>query len=323
MATFRQPAIGLITLLFVAIIIGSFAPHGIPDPDQDQGCFCHNGGVGVWANGTDIGLFFEINVDSGNSFVLNITSKQIAVQVSPAFMTWSPNDADNAKFGFNPQQVNDNSPQDQNPNQGTITALFKITAPKDPGSYVITILAQGSLFPFTVLVKQGVPVLGHFAAITKVKSPMQAKAGASVGINVTLQNMGAKPLTLYIYATSTNSTLFDKVYSKSPVSGNGTVALSGVFVMPNGNLTLRIHSGHVGDDGDVDDAAYTVSITQPRPIAVGVGGPIYFAYGQWGPWMPALMILLAAAVGAALGAGTVVRRKGKETRAELKKPADR
>ena len=67
---------------------------------------------------------------------------------------WTSTLKDNKKFSFNPQIVNDNSPQDLSQKTGTVTALYTITAPAtlQSGLYEIVLSAQGTYLTFWVFV---------------------------------------------------------------------------------------------------------------------------------------------------------------------------
>jgi hypothetical protein len=131
-------------MLSVALLISiSFRPASA-EPGNDQGCYCHNKGIGVWFNGTDSLLFPPVGVDGGKSFVLNVTSRNIAAtEIVPGIQQWMSNVTDNKKFTFNPQTVSANSTQNLSKVKGEIMAIYAITAPPQGGNYILTIFAQG------------------------------------------------------------------------------------------------------------------------------------------------------------------------------------
>jgi coenzyme F420-reducing hydrogenase gamma subunit len=286
----------LIILAIAAVMIGNLASAVQPPEDHSggpgSGCYCHNLGVGIWVNGTDTYAkeeVFYVNTESGRSFAFQVTSVKTQTErteglLQPA-MDWMSNMSDNAKFTFDPREVKDNSPQDQNPTAGSITALFKITAPNDSGSYIISLFAQGPIITALVTVKALSP--SAFASINDVASPLAAKGGAPVGVNVTLQNKGPVAHTLYMYAVDriTGQELFAKVYSVAQVAPNGTITLSGVFTMPNSNVTLAIRSGHVQDNRDIDDDLTTVSVFQPQSPPPIQTASIAALAREWAPWI--------------------------------------
>jgi len=289
-----KPIVGLTLLLVAGLIIGYFAPFSISQEHTvaGQGCYCHNSGIGLYVNGTDVmatsaGFAY---LGNGGSFTFLVRSEQVEPEgVVEAVMAWTPSMSDNAKFAFDPQEVRDNSAQDEDSTAGKIAVLFKITAPNETGSYTIALSTQGTIAVFEVRVRpaqgQAGQLIPSFAAISNVEAPVEAKRGGSVGMNATLQNKGSAPCSLYIYATDadTGEEVFPKVYSAAPVAGNGTITLSGAFVMPDWALSLKIHSGHVEEGQDVDDDAGNVSVRLQHPPPPTQKAPIQVLVEDWGP----------------------------------------
>jgi hypothetical protein len=144
--------IGLLGIASVLAING-FVPTTHADPTLDNGCYCHNNGIGVWFNGTGFNEFGGTFVKAGASFVLNATSKNIAATaVVPGVQQWLSNMTDNAKFTFKPQSVTDTSSLNLKHQKGNITAMYTITAPSSPGIYTVTLYAQGTMVGFSVQV---------------------------------------------------------------------------------------------------------------------------------------------------------------------------
>jgi len=82
----------------------------------------------------------------GSTFHLLVSTDDAhATGVVPQLQLWESNQTDNAKFTFSPTSVIALSPYNLSPQQGNITALYKITAPTTPGDYVLTLYSQGTL----------------------------------------------------------------------------------------------------------------------------------------------------------------------------------
>ena len=146
--------------LFVSIValsLAMLASGGLhlasATPGLDQGCYCHNDGIGVWLNGTGFNEYGGVTVQPGGAFVLNATSENIAATgVVPGIQQWLTNITDNAKFTFSPQSVSDSSPQNLKHQTGNITAIYTITAPATAGNYMLGLYAQGTTVNFMVQV---------------------------------------------------------------------------------------------------------------------------------------------------------------------------
>jgi len=276
-----KPVVVLIIFFIGAIVIESFAVPNLfaqlPHPWAD-GCYCHNGGVGLYVNKTDFmsGLGFAaggdatsapIVVKSGSRFALLLRAEQVQI-VQPELIQptirWIANATDNANFKFDPQEVKDNSPQDQDPTEGRVLALFQIVAPNKTGSYQISLSTFGLVQSLPVTVRS--TSFGS-AMIAKIQAPREVETGQSVKVNTTLRNTGLAPTTLYVYATNnfTGQLIFAKMYSQKPVHENETITLNGTFSMPFFAIVLKMHSGHVVNGADVDDAVSVVSIKAPSP----------------------------------------------------------
>lgn len=154
----------LTILILAAAIVGilAYAPASARAfPQNDHGCYCHHSGIGMWVNGTDIGIVNLANVNAGATFHLQIRSVDVAATgVVPGVQVWLSNLTDNSKFQFSPTQITDNSAQDLNSTTGTITAVYAITAPLTNGRYDIEITAQGVVFDISIGVQGGTSATG-------------------------------------------------------------------------------------------------------------------------------------------------------------------
>jgi hypothetical protein len=142
-----------LTVLLLGVMVTTYGvwtqssfSHGTPD--LDQGCYCHNYGIAVFVNRTGdggAGVFFS-QIMVGSTFHLLVSTDDAhATGVVPQLQLWESNQTDNAKFTFSPTSVIALSPYNLSPQQGNITALYKITAPTTPGDYVLTLYSQGTL----------------------------------------------------------------------------------------------------------------------------------------------------------------------------------
>jgi hypothetical protein len=126
------------------------------EPQFGQGCQCHNNGIALWFNETGFNEFSAITVAPGGTFVLNVTSANYAASgVVPGLQMWMNNMSDTAKFTISPQNVSLKSPLNVSPIKNvnsTITAIYKITAPTQPGTYHLAIYAEGTTNQIAVLV---------------------------------------------------------------------------------------------------------------------------------------------------------------------------
>src|SRR5208282_6401656 len=117
----RIYTIGL-TVLLLGVMLTSYGvwtqssfSHG--EPGFDEGCYCHNGGIAVFVNGSGDGQsgVYLGSVTAGTSFhILLSTNDTHATGVVPGLQAWESNQTDNAKLTFNPTEVTDNSAQDLN-----------------------------------------------------------------------------------------------------------------------------------------------------------------------------------------------------------------
>lgn len=150
----RYQSVLVSTLLVLMLVEVSGIHQVLAEPGNDQGCYCHNNGIAVWFNGTDSGLFPPVPVNGGASFVLNVTSKNIAATgVVPGIQQWMSNMTDTGKFTFNPKNVSATSSLNlMKKTTGAISAFYKITAPPNGGSYILTIFMQGFNSQITVQV---------------------------------------------------------------------------------------------------------------------------------------------------------------------------
>lgn len=307
MISFGEPkaktflVIVVLIAMVAAMAIGDSALPAVgqvPGHVGGEGCYCHNDGVAIYVNSTDMSNRMRLRaVEGGKSFSLLINTTQrydVSEGLLRAALAWMPDMGDNPKFRFDPQEVKDNSPLDISPSTGTIVVLFKITAPEEPGWYTIQFSAQGFIVSFEFQVKEVAPAV--FASIVKIEVPSLIQAGALVSMNVTLQNTGSAARRAYMYATddATGEQILAKVYSTSQIAGNETVTLSGTFAMPNRTLSLVIHSGHEKDGGDIDDDKSVVSVYAALPSPPIQIVPFDVLVKQWVPWIAVIAASLAA-----------------------------
>ena len=304
------PALALGALLIVTMIFENAAPPAIVSsvPENGADCYCHKGLASILSvNGTDVSSYYP-KVKSGANFTLLIRAQfaplDPSMKISPD-VGFVSDAADNAKFKFSPNDILDNSPQDQDPTPNVVVALFTITAPNEADYYSLEVEYHGGTSTITVqVVSDTAGASKSFASITKVYSPLTSSSGDMVKINVLLHNNRTAPSTLFAYATnsSTKQVIFSKVYSDNPVAPNGTITLTGLFKMPNGTLTLMIHSGHVEDGKDVNDDRFTISIIHSIPPPPSV--PLSVLATEWAPWIA----LMGATLGSVPLMGTYARR---------------
>ena len=132
-------------VLGVAALVYASVPGARASPANDQGCYCHNNGIGVWLNGTGFMEFGILEFTPGGSMSLNVTSSNIAATgVVPGVQDWMANENDTGKFTIAPQSVQDGSAEDLAPATGNITVIYRISAPTTPGSYLLTLYVQGT-----------------------------------------------------------------------------------------------------------------------------------------------------------------------------------
>ena len=219
-------------LLGVAIVTsgvwiqGGFS-HGVPG--NDHGCYCHNGGIAVWYNGTDSGLFQALTVSPGASFVLNVTSSNVdATGVVPGMQEWMSNQTDNARFTFSPASVLANSTQNLSKANGTISALYKITAPEQGGSYTLTAFLQGSSMQVSIDVG-GASTSSSSASTTSTSSSSSSTTLSTSSSTTTQSTSSVAPTTASTSATTSSSSLL-------PLSYLATVGAVGLVVL---GLLLR------------------------------------------------------------------------------------
>jgi coenzyme F420-reducing hydrogenase gamma subunit len=291
------PAIALGALLLVTMIFENAAPTAVVQslPEEGMDCYCHKGLLAE-AQVNDTGASgFQARVEEGKSFTLLVELDfSSTVSPYPYSVGWMPDMDDNSKFKFDPNQIGDNTPLDRSPAAGVILALFKLTAPNQTGTYTLAFTYQGSISEIFVSVGRSRSL--SYAAIARVNGPLASLPGDMVRMNVTLRNNGTEASKFYIYATngSSHNVVFPKVYSDAPVAGNATAVLNAEFQMPPGNLTLAIHSGHVEDGDEVDDARRIVYMFQSLPAPLVPRIPMSVLATQWAPWIAITAASLAA-----------------------------
>ena len=145
-------SIGL-TVLLLGVMVTTYgvwtqSSFSHADPSFDQGCYCHNNGIAVWVNdsGDGNGGLYLGSFTAGSSFHLLVSTNDAqATGVVPGLQLWESNQTDNAKFTISPTEVATTSSANLNKTAGSITALYKITAPSTPGTYTLTLYGQGTL----------------------------------------------------------------------------------------------------------------------------------------------------------------------------------
>ena len=242
-----------------------------------------------------------INPRAGESFTL-LVKAELKVQeggILERSVAWTSGLGDNDRFKFDPKEVKDNSPQDQNPAASLIFALFKVTAPEASGSYSISLSALGGMSVIRVSVREA--SAASFASIVKVQGPLLMQSGTPVNVNVTLQNIGSEAHKTYIYATddATGEDVFAKVYSASDIAANQTITLRGTFAMPNRTLSLTVHGGHEQGGVDTDDTENAITIMAATPLPPTQAPSLSGLVREWGPWL--------AIVGASFASVQVVK----------------
>jgi Ni,Fe-hydrogenase III small subunit len=305
------PAFALAALLIATMIFESAVPTPVVNstPESGMDCYCHKDlSQQAKANNTDVSAFFP-HVTTGGTFSLRVQIQfsNLNSMGSPDSITWIADMDENSKFQFNPNQIVDNSAQDQSAGKGEIVGLFRITAPQEAGRYVIAFTYRDFTSEIYVTVGQSASL--SYAAITNINGPLAAKPGDDVRMNITLLNNGTQASKFYVYATNSSSRkiVFEKIYSQTPIESDATTSLIGTFKMPDGNLTLVIHSGHVEDTGDFDDSRVTIYMFQALNVAPIAQVPYSVLAIQWAPWI--------AIAGASLGSVPILA-----TRARKRKP---
>ena len=197
--------LGVATVASGLILSGSFASG---EPSFDQGCYCHNGNISVYVNGTGDGLGGKSfgPIATGSTFHLLVsTGDQHATGVVPGLQEWMSNQTDNAKFTISPTQVTAGSAQDMNKtNSGNITALYAITAPSTAGTYVLTIYAQGSFMqPISIQVTGGTTTQAVTVTVTATAT---ATLPATTVTTTTTTTLPATTVTTTLSASTVVST---------------------------------------------------------------------------------------------------------------------
>ena len=113
------------------MIFENAAPPAIVNSEPANGadCYCHKGlSSELTVNGTAVDSYYP-KVKAGTTFTLLISAQFIPLDPSLNMVLdlgFQPGAQDNAKFKFSPNDVVDNSPQDQDPTPNVVVALFTI-----------------------------------------------------------------------------------------------------------------------------------------------------------------------------------------------------
>jgi hypothetical protein len=97
---------------------------------------CHQTGLTISTNATE-----PLQLEPNSEFWIEVTASGGSPRA--VMLVWS-NVSHNSHFVFTPSEVEDNDSFDIQSDEGTITAIFKVTAPSLDGNYAIQTLA-GSL----------------------------------------------------------------------------------------------------------------------------------------------------------------------------------
>ena len=124
-------------MLFVATQILSFSPPVYALPSFGEDCLsCHQSGITVSTNATG-----TIQVEKNDSFWLEVSaSGGVPLDM---LVIWS-NVSHNTYFSFTPREVEDNLLNDNQLDTGTISAVFKISAPNVEGNYTLKTYAASA-----------------------------------------------------------------------------------------------------------------------------------------------------------------------------------
>jgi len=243
----RIPLIWVALLLLTSGLVAfSLVPSVHTDPTLDNGCYCHNNGIGVWFNGTGFNEFGGVFVSPGATFVLNATSKNIAAAgVVPGLQQWMPTMGDNAKFVFEPQSVNDTSPLNLLHQKGNITAMYTVTVPSSPGLYSLQLYAQGTIVGFPVQVTG--PTSTTTSSSTSTTSSSSTSTTSSTTPPSTTTTTTLPPATVTTQATTTVTVTATATSTNtsglSPELTYGAVIVVVAALVAVGLLTLRRRAG--------------------------------------------------------------------------------
>ena len=231
----RIPLIWVALLLLTSGLVAfSLVPSVHTDPTLDNGCYCHNNGIGVWFNGTGFNEFGGVFVSPGATFVLNATSKNIAAAgVVPGLQQWMPTMGDNAKFVFEPQSVNDTSPLNLLHQKGNITAMYTVTVPSSPGLYSLQLYAQGTIVGFPVQVTGPTSTTTSSSTSTTSSTTPPSTTTTTTLPPVTVTTQATTTVTVTAKTTSTNTS------GLSPELTYGAVIVVVAALVAVGLLTLR------------------------------------------------------------------------------------
>jgi hypothetical protein len=129
----------LVIIAFVtltALTITSI-PVSLANPSFGEDCLeCHQTGLTISTNATE-----PIQLEPNSEFWIEVTASGGSPR--EVMLVWS-NVSHNSHFVFTPNEVEDNDSFDIQSDEGTITALFKVTAPSLPGNYAIQTIAASS-----------------------------------------------------------------------------------------------------------------------------------------------------------------------------------
>ena len=236
----RIPLIWVALLVLTSGLVAfSLVPSVHTDPTLDNGCYCHNNGIGVWFNGTGFNEFGGVFVSPGATFVLNATSKNIAAAgVVPGVQQWVSTMGDNAKFVFKPQSVNDTSPLNLLHQKGNITGIYTVTVPSSPGLYSVQLYAQGQVVGFPVQVTGSTSTTSSSStSTTSSTTPPPTTTTTTTLPPATVTTQVTTTVTMTATATSTNTS------GLSPELTYGAVIVVAAALVAAGLLALRRRAG--------------------------------------------------------------------------------
>jgi len=236
--------LGVATVTSGVWLAGSFS-HG--EPSFDQGCYCHNNGIAVWVNDSgdgNGGLFFG-PIAAGSTFHLLIsTNNAQATGVVPGLQEWESNQTSNAKFTISPTEVTSSSSQNLNKTSGSITALYKITAPSTAGTYTLTLYGQGTLLqPISIQVTGGSTTSTTSTTTSTTSTPTSSTTQSSSTSTTSTTTKSSTSSSMTSTSTSASSTF------TTSTSATTTTAVGITFTSPALGTSL------------VGQQAYTISGT--------------------------------------------------------------
>ncbi len=251
----------MIALFFAATVLGNSVQITASNPVNDQGCYCHNGGIGIWLNGTNTRLnlvHLKVSVESEKPYTLLVEAElRDPAGILPFKMAWMSDMSDNARFTFDPQEVDDNSPQDQDPTDGRIKVLFKITAPKEPGSYFNALVIRG----IPVLIEVTVTPNMHYLDVTTTATATTTASSTSTNSTTTTST------TTYYLDVNTEPAGVTDVTASGWFSRGSSASISPVPVeVQDGSGTKYVFNGWIVDGASRSDNGFVIIMDAPHKV---------------------------------------------------------